>query len=86
MGISSIEQGKGNRKNVYDFIVKFITKNGYAPSVREICDGTDLKSTSSVYNHLMVLERMGKIHMKANKTRAISLVGYKLVKEEEEDC
>ena len=80
MGISSIEQGKGNRKNVYDFIVKFITKNGYAPSVREICDGTDLKSTSSVYNHLMVLERMGKIHMKANKTRAISLVGYDFVK------
>ena len=84
MGISSIEQGKGNRKNVYDFIVKFITKNGYAPSVREICDGTDLKSTSSVYNHLMVLERMGKIHMKANKTRAISLVGYDFMKKESE--
>ena len=78
------KQGIKSRQRVYDFLVDFITKNGYAPSVREICDGTDLKSTSSVYNHLMVLERMGKIHMKANKTRAISLVGYDFMKKESE--
>lgn len=74
------EHGIESRQRVYDFLVDFITKNGYAPSVKEICDGIDLKSTSSVYNHLMVLERIGKIHMKANKTRAISLVGYNFVK------
>lgn len=74
------KQGVKSRQRAYDFLVDFITKNGYAPSVREICGGTDLKSTCTVYNHLMVLEQMGKIHMKANRTRAISLVGYDFVK------
>lgn len=48
------KQGIKSRQRVYDFLVDFITKNGYAPSVREICVGTDLKSTCTVYNHLMV--------------------------------
>jgi len=33
------------RERVYNFIVEFMKKNGYAPSVREICVGTDLSST-----------------------------------------
>lgn len=69
-----------SRKRVYDFLVKFITENGYAPTVREICDGTDLTSTSSVYNHLITLERIGKIHMERNKPRTISLTDYKFVR------
>lgn len=71
------------RERVYNFIVEFIKKNGYAPSVREICVGTDLSSTSSVYTHLHKLEDEGKIEMKPNSPRAIKLVGYKLVKAED---
>lgn len=74
------EQGIETRQGVYDFLVKFITENGYAPSVREIAEATGLKSTSSVYEHLQILEMAGKIHMEKNKPRAISLVGYKFVK------
>ncbi len=48
-------RGKG-RERVYNFIVEFIKNNGYAPSVREICTGTDLSSTSSVYMNLLKLE------------------------------
>ena len=48
-------RGKG-RERVYNFIVEFIKNNGYAPSVREICVGTNLSSTSSVYTHLLKLE------------------------------
>lgn len=72
--------GISSRQKIYDFLVDFITKNGYAPSVREICAGTGLSSTFTVYHHLLVLEDMGKIHMQGNKTRAISLVGYKFQK------
>ena len=36
------------QKNILDFINIFIEKNGYAPSVREICEGVSLKSTSTV--------------------------------------
>ncbi|MCB6288568.1 LexA repressor [[Clostridium] scindens] len=70
------EQGIESRQKIYDFLVSFITKNGYSPTIREISDGTGLKSTATIYRHLMVLEQMGMIHLKDNKTRAISLVGY----------
>ncbi len=72
---------RGNgRERVYNFIVEFIKKKGYAPSVREICVGTDLSSTASVYNHLLKLEDEGKIEMKPNSTRSIKLVGFEFVK------
>ena len=73
-------QGIETRKKIYDFIIAFITKNGYSPSIREICSGTNIKSTSTVYRQLLVLEKMGMIRTKMSKSRTISVVGYKFVK------
>ena len=70
------------REMVYNFLVEFIKKNGYAPSVREICAGTYLSSTTSAYNHLLTLEGEGRIKVKRNSPRAIKLVGYEYVKVE----
>ena len=67
------------RKKIYDFLVQFITENGYSPSIREICEGTGLHSTSTIYKQLMTLEMMGKIHTKERKSRTISLVGFQFV-------
>ncbi len=78
------KSARGNgRERVYNFIVEFIKRNGYSPSVREICIGTDLKSTSSVYMHLLRLEDEGKIQMKKKSTRAIKVIGFEFVKMEE---
>ena len=78
---SEIKHRRGTgRERVYNFIVEFIKNNGYAPSVREICAGTDLSSTSSVYMHLLKLEDEGKIQVKRKSTRAIKLVGYEFIK------
>lgn len=78
---SSKEQGLEIRKDIYAFLVEYITHNGYAPTVREIGDGVGLKSTSSVYNHLQILEMLGKIKMgNGYKPRAIQLIGYELRK------
>ena len=41
---------------VYDYIVDYMLKHQYAPSVRDICKGVGLKSTSSVYAHLDALK------------------------------
>ena len=71
------------RERVYSFLVEFIQKNGYSPSVREICIGANLKSTSSVYAHLLKLEDEGKIIMKKKSTRAIKVIGFQFVKKEE---
>lgn len=73
-------QGIESRKRIYNFLIKYITENGYAPSIREICIAVGLKSTSTVHHHLSVLEDMGKIEMKQNQTRAIKVVGYEFVK------
>lgn len=70
------------KERVYQFIIRYISDVGYAPTVREICEAVDLSSTSSVYNHLMTLERMGKIHIEPNKTRAIRIISYEFRKEE----
>ena len=76
-----IKQTRGTRREqIYNFLVDFVKKNGYAPSVREICTGTDLSSTSSVYMHLLKLQDEGKIQVKRKSTRAIKLVGYEFIK------
>ena len=69
-----------SREKVYNFLVKYIKKNGYAPTIREICMGTGLSSTSSVYVYLQKLEDEGRIEMKRNSPRAIKLVGYEFRK------
>ena len=44
---------------IIEFIVEEVNKKGYPPSVREICKAVGLKSTSSVHNHLVTLQKLG---------------------------
>lgn len=48
-------------------------KNGYAPSVREICAAVGLKSTATVSYHLNELKRRGLIEGDSSKRRALTL-------------
>lgn len=80
------EEIEKTTERVYAFLVEYTTNNGYPPTIREIGDGVGLKSTQTVCRYLNRLQSMGLIHTEETKPRAISLVGYKLVKEEEEDC
>lgn len=76
------EQGIETREDIYGFLVKYMTENGYAPTVREIGEAVGLCSSSSVVNQLAMLEMLGKIHVEKYKPRAIRLIGYELKKEE----
>lgn len=67
--------------DVYNFIVDYITKNMYSPSVRDICKAIGISSTSTVWKHLEALKHWGLIDYKPAQTRSIVLKGYKLVKE-----
>jgi repressor LexA len=65
----------GNKqKQIYDYIKDEIKTKGYPPSVREICDAVDLKSTSTVHGHLDRLEKKGYIRRDATKPRAIEIM------------
>lgn len=59
---------------VLSFIKKEISKKGYPPSVREICDAVKLKSTSTVHGHLERLEKKGYIRRDPTKPRAIEVL------------
>ena len=50
-------------------------QNGLPPSVREICEATGIKSTSTVHAHLKTLERDGYISREARLNRAIHISG-----------
>ena len=56
---------------VYDYIVEYISENAYSPSIREICSGVGLKSTSTVHNHLRRLSEDGLIQFLEGKRRTI---------------
>ena len=74
------EQGNNTRNSIYGIIVDFIVTNGYSLSLREIVDGTGMKSISSVKDQLFMLECLGKIHTQEFKARTISIVGYEFRK------
>ncbi len=60
-------------KLVFDYLVKVINENGYAPSVRDIGADLGIKSTSSVHLYLHNLEAKGFIEQDAGKKRTIRL-------------
>ena len=64
-------------KEIYQYISECLEKNGYAPSVRDICSAVGIKSTSSVHEYLRRLETKGYIKKSSGKSRALSLEGGK---------
>ncbi len=66
---------------VLNYVKECIKKDGYAPSVRDICKALDLKSTSTVHGYLVRLQKKGLIQKASLKSRAITVVG----KNSEED-
>lgn len=60
--------------NVLNFIKRQIIENGYPPSVREICEGVGIKSTSTAHAQLNKLEEKGYIRKSSSKNRAIEIL------------
>ncbi|MCR5785062.1 MAG: transcriptional repressor LexA [Eubacterium sp.] len=61
------------QSEILEYIKSEILSRGYPPSVREICDAVNLKSTSSVHAHLENLEKNGYIRRDLSKPRAIEI-------------
>ena len=62
-----------NDDKVYRYIMDFINENGYAPTVRDICKGCDIKSTATPYQIMNRLVERGLLKKTGNKNRAVSL-------------
>ncbi len=59
---------------ILEYLKKEVREKGYPPSVREICEATGLKSTSTVHGHLSRLEKKGYIRRDPTKPRAIEIL------------
>ena len=68
------EKISAKQTEVLEFMKKEILNKGYPPSVREICEAVNLKSTSSVFAHLETLEKKGYIRRDPTKPRAIEII------------
>ncbi len=60
---------------VLEYVKECIRRDGYAPSVRDICKALGLKSTSTVHGYLARLQRNGLINKASLKPRTITIVG-----------
>ena len=58
-------------ERVYNYICNYINQNQISPSVRDICAGVGLKSTSSVHTYLKQLDSQGRIEYRPGLRRAI---------------
>lgn len=71
------------QQEVLDYIVKHITEKGYAPTIREIGAGVNLKSSSTVNGHIKRLIKLGAITQKPDSPRSIVIVNPVKQKTEE---
>jgi SOS-response transcriptional repressor LexA len=64
----------GTRKMIKEFIVAFMARQHYAPTVEEIRAGCGLSTKSLVDYHLNVLEANGEIRTTPKTARSIVVV------------
>jgi len=62
------------QKEVLNYLVGFINKNGYSPSFEEIGRALKLTSLATVHKHLSTLERKGFVRRGYNQSRSIEVV------------
>ena len=62
------------QQKVLRFLIEYVKENGYAPSVRDICLGLNLTSTSTVHGYLCRLEEKGYIRRDPCRPRTIEIL------------
>lgn len=77
-----MDELKDKQLEIYEFLKIFTDTKGYPPSVREICEAVNLKSTSTVHGHLRRLEKKGYIKRDPTKPRALEIIENTVNKKE----
>jgi repressor LexA len=67
----------GRQQEIWDYLVAYVERQGYPPTVREIGEAVGLASPSTVHAHLANLERAGLLKRDPTKPRALDLIGHR---------
>ncbi len=62
------------QEEILNIIKKYIAKNGYSPTVREICKEVGLNSTATVFVHMQHLMRKGYLSQANSKFRTLEVL------------
>jgi repressor LexA len=65
------------QQEIWQFLVDYVDRHGYPPTVREIGEAVGLASPSTVHAHLANLERAGLLKRDPTKPRALDLIGHR---------
>jgi repressor LexA len=65
------------QQEIWQFLVDYVDRHGYPPTVREIGEAVGLASPSTVHAHLANLERAGLLRRDPTKPRALELIGHR---------
>jgi repressor LexA len=63
------------QREIWSFVLDYVDRHGYPPTVREIGEAVGLASPSTVHAHLANLERAGLLRRDPTKPRALELLG-----------
>ncbi len=63
------------QQQIWNYLVEYVDRHGYPPTVREIGERVGLASPSTVHAHLANLERAGLLRRDPTKPRALELLG-----------
>jgi repressor LexA len=61
------------QKEILDFIIEFIDREGYSPSMEEIAGHFQFASLNAVFKHLASLSRRGYLTRDPNRARSIEI-------------
>ena len=70
-----MKKSEQRQKDILEFMKKTIADKGYSPTVREICQALNIKSTSTVHSDIKVLEDQGLVKKDPAKPRTVLPVG-----------
>ena len=75
--MSAVPQLTARQQEIWQFLVDYVDRHGYPPTVREIGEAVGLASPSTVHAHLANLERAGLLRRDPTKPRALDLIGHR---------
>jgi repressor LexA len=65
-------------RRILDYLIDYLKKNTYQPSIREIGKRFSIKSTKTVSEHLQALADKGYIERDASRSRGVRILGMNL--------
>lgn len=67
----AMKKSEQRQQDILAYMKKIIAEKGYSPTVREICQALDIKSTSTVHSDIKALEDKGLVRKDPAKPRTV---------------